>query len=236
MKQVIPFVKDIIFENEIKEITSIALEHNLKMENNDSIVGDFLISGNYIINNTIKEENDFEKTISFDITLDDKYDSKKVKIDIDNFYYELKDINTLTVHIDVLVSNLMYIKKDVKENIKDEIDLLRTNENIDTKEILEERKDDLKVIKNIEKEIDLKEMGSEDEKEKEEKDISKGFQMGFLDNKDNYVTYKVHIIRDDDTVDNVKEKYNIDEEELKKYNNLENITVGTKIIIPFKDE
>ena len=34
MKQIIPFVKDINLNSNIFEITSIALEHNLKMENN----------------------------------------------------------------------------------------------------------------------------------------------------------------------------------------------------------
>ena len=50
MKQIIPFVKDISLNSKIEEITSIALEHNLKMENNDSIVGVFTISGKYKIN------------------------------------------------------------------------------------------------------------------------------------------------------------------------------------------
>ena len=36
MKQILPFVKDISFQTKINEITSIALEHNLKMENDNS--------------------------------------------------------------------------------------------------------------------------------------------------------------------------------------------------------
>ena len=39
MKRIIPFVKDISFDTKILEITSIALEHNLKLENDDSVVG-----------------------------------------------------------------------------------------------------------------------------------------------------------------------------------------------------
>ena len=51
MKQIIPFVKDISLAPKIYEVTSIALEHNLKMENSDSVVGSFTVSGKYRINN-----------------------------------------------------------------------------------------------------------------------------------------------------------------------------------------
>ena len=111
MKQIIPFVKDINLNSNIFEITSIALEHNLKMENNDSIVGVFTVSGKYKINEISLNEESFENNINFDITLDDKYDASKVKIDIDDFYYEIVDDVYLRVHIDVLVDNLVYAKK-----------------------------------------------------------------------------------------------------------------------------
>ena len=61
MKQIIPFVKDISFNTDISEITSIALEHNLQMENADSIVGNFTISGKYKINDISVNEEVFEK-------------------------------------------------------------------------------------------------------------------------------------------------------------------------------
>ena len=89
MKQIIPFVKDLNFNTRISEITSIALEHNLKLENNDSVVGNFEISGKYKINDISVNEEVFSFDIPFDITLDDKYDASKIKIDIDNFYYEI---------------------------------------------------------------------------------------------------------------------------------------------------
>ena len=72
MKQTIPFVKDIRLEPKVYDITSIALEHNLKMENNDSISGVFNISGKYKINDYCINEEKFDEDIPFDITLDDK--------------------------------------------------------------------------------------------------------------------------------------------------------------------
>ena len=107
MRQTIPFVKDISFNSKIAEITSISLEHNLKMENNDSVVGTFTISGKYKVNKISINEEEFKKDINFDITLDDKYDSSKVIIDIDDFYYEIVNEEYLRVHIDVLIDNLL---------------------------------------------------------------------------------------------------------------------------------
>ena len=118
MRQTIPFVKDISFNSKIAEITSISLEHNLKMENNDSVVGTFTISGKYKVNKISINEEEFKKDINFDITLDDKYDSSKVIIDIDDFYYEIVNEEYLRVHIDVLIDNLLYIKKEEKPFIK----------------------------------------------------------------------------------------------------------------------
>ena len=118
MKQIIPFVKDITFASKIYEITSIALEHNLKMENNDSIVGNFIISGKYKMNSISINEEDFDETINFDITLDDKYDASKIEIDIDNFYYEIVNEEYLRVHIDVLLDNLVYAKKEERNEVK----------------------------------------------------------------------------------------------------------------------
>ena len=47
-----------------------------------------------------------------------------------------------------------------------------------------------------------------------------------------YVTYNVFIVREGDTLESILEKYNIDLEELKKYNDLSEIKLGDKLIIP----
>ena len=71
MKQTIPFVKDISFNSKIAEITSISLEHNLKMENDDSVVGTFIVSGKYKVNQISINEEEFKKAF------DDALKSKK---------------------------------------------------------------------------------------------------------------------------------------------------------------
>ena len=256
MKQIIPFVKDISFNTNISEITSIALEHNLQMENADSIVGNFTISGKYKINDISVNEEVFEKEVLFDITLDDKYDASKVKIDIDNFYYEIINDEYLRVHIDVLAQNLVYVKKEVKmidEVEKPELVIPDVPTSEDKKN--EERSDDLvenekEIIKTNEerkKENILEEKNSENSKENIEisendiveenrENIASNISASFLNETEKYVTYKVHIIRENETIDDIKEKYCIDKEELEKYNSMDNIVIGSKIIIPTNNE
>lgn len=240
MKQIIPFVKDINLNSNIFEITSIALEHNLKMENNDSIVGVFTVSGKYKINEISINEESFENNINFDITLDDKYDASKVKIDIDDFYYEIVDDVYLRVHIDVLVDNLVYVKKPLPEEKKEE--KVNIEDVIPSIKKLDERSSS---TNNIEEEVidikeDVKDIDNEKTEERDEnfnkEEIVNNFSSSFLSEENSFATYKVHIVRESETIDTIIEKYNTTKEELEKYNSLDNIILGSKIIVPVSNE
>ena len=236
MKQIIPFVKDISLAPKIYEITSIALEHNLKMENSDSVVGSFTVSGKYRINDISINEEVFEENIPFDITLDSKYDASKVTIDIDDFYYEIINDEFLRVHIDVLVDNLVYEKEKVEkpdEVKKEERQSIMPNK--------DERNDDLMndnvITSNKNEDTLIREESSKNEVSEEIKsDITSKIETGLFDKEEKYITYKVHIIRDTETIDEITTKYNVSKEELEKYNDLNNIVLGTKIIIPISNE
>lgn len=228
MKQIIPFIKELELNSKVSDITSIALEHNLKMENNDSIVGEFIISGKYKINEISINEEVFEEKLDFDITLDDKYDASKVKIDIDDFYYEITDDGVLKVHIDVLVDNLVYIKESkpiiTEEVIPEIFSLKELKENIIP---LEERQNDME-NENIVKQEDINVRNDDN--------LIENLSTKFLSFEEKYSTYKVHIVRENDTIDEITKKYDVLKEELEKYNDLQNFMLGNKIIIPLKNE
>ena len=235
MKQIIPFVKDISLDSKISEITSIALEHNLKMENSDSVVGVFTISGKYKMNEISINEEVFEKKINFDITLDDKYDTSKVIIDVDDFYYEIINEEYLRVHIDVKVDNLVYFKE--------ERSLPEQEQQPNLEEIIPEEKDNIKETELIKKEdtMDIKETNLNNEEERNEdkidvSEITNNITSNFLGTEEKYSTYKVHIIRENETIESVMEKYSVSKEELEKYNTLDNVILGTKIIVPLENE
>ena len=54
----------------------------------------------------------------------------------------------------------------------------------------------------------------------------------FSDKDEKYVTYHVHIYRENDDLNNILNEYKITKEDLSNYNNLDNLTIGSKIIIP----
>ena len=70
MKKIIPFKKEIIFNDNLSEITSISLEHNLKSENNE-IVGNFYITGEYKVTRSSQDTLKFDYDLPFEIDLDE---------------------------------------------------------------------------------------------------------------------------------------------------------------------
>ena len=53
-----------------------------------------------------------------------------------------------------------------------------------------------------------------------------------LSDNETYATYRVYIVKEDDTVDKIIEKYGVDKDKLELYNNLSEIKPGDKLIIP----
>lgn len=239
MKNIIPFKKDVIFKTNLNEITSISLEHTLIVKD-DSIKGDFIVSGEYKVSENSKTVEPFSLKLPFEIMIDEKYDTKKAVIDIDDFYYEIVNNNVLSISIDVLLDKLEekpLIVDDLREeNIEREIldtdsyDVLEDNDDIKTEEIVDVKPDDS--IK-VDRKCDI------EEEEMENKDIvnvDRTSIFSSISNDNAYVTYNVFILRDGDTIDSILLKYNIDIEQLKKYNDIDDLKVGDKIIIPNVNE
>ena len=122
MKQIIPFNKDISFKTMIGEITAISLENTLKIEKDNSIKGDFIVSGSYKMTeaSTIAEE--FSYKIPVDIYIDQEYNLDNANIDIDDFNYSIVNDDTLDVKIDLLLDNISL------NEAKDETEVLDLNE------------------------------------------------------------------------------------------------------------
>ncbi len=56
-----------------------------------------------------------------------------------------------------------------------------------------------------------------------------------LDDNENYVTYKVHIVGENDTIESITQKYGIANSKLELYNDLSALKLGDKLIIPTDD-
>lgn len=231
MKKVIPFKKEMLFNTNVFEITSISLEHDLKMKEKHLVSGKFYINGEYKLSDISTNTETFNFELPCDINIDDKYILDNIKIDIDDFYYELIDSKILKVSIDVLLDRLEEKKEEVKEEIKEEIIDNRVEDNVN----VEIKTTPIKELEEtLERESDEKMENIEKERCIEDEDISsvKSIFGNFSDQSESYKTYKVYIVREGDSLETILQKYSVSKEILEKYNNLNEINLGDKIIIP----
>ena len=216
MNKLIPFTKEIKFDSNIYEITSISLENTLRRENN-VILGDFIVSGEYRITETSINTLPFKYNIPFTIDIDDIYDISNSTIDISDFYYEIIDDKVLSINIEVEVSNINEILYERDDIVND----LVSDDNLDLTDI---SIDDVNIT-NIDTDVNITNNG----------DVVNIKESLFsnLDTKDNYVNYRVYIVRENDSIDSISNKYGVTKEILSEYNDLSNIKLGDKIIIPY---
>lgn len=212
MKKIIPFKKEIMFQNTIEEIISISMDHHLSREEYH-INGNFVIEGEYV---GVGKKDKFHFDIPYVGEIDQDYKVEDAILDIDDFYYEIAEPNKLSIHIDILVDKL--IEKPLLEEEIENIPILEESRKED--EISMEEKEVVDVV-------DLK----KEEKEERVEDVSQVFSNQ-NEMEESYMTYKVYIVREGDTINTILEKYQITEEKLKKYNVINELTLGDKLIIP----
>ena len=204
MKKLVPFKKEVEFNTEVAEITSISLEHTLQKVEENFVSGDLVLTGEYKIVDVSVNTEKFTFNLPFDIDIDKHYDTSELVIDIDDFYYELKD-SKMNVNITILLDRLeeKIIEKKEVEVLNREVVEVAENPKVE----LEDSRDNVSDI------------------------------FSNLDSAQAYRTYKVYIVRENDTIEQILEQFKVTKEELESYNDLSSITVGLKLIIPAnKDE
>ena len=128
MKQIISFKKELPFKTKVSDITSISLERELKVEDDGIVTGVFHITGDYKMNEGSINREEFSFDLPFDITLDPRYDIHTVKSDIEDFYYDVINSDTLKVNIDLFVE-AEYLSEPIKDEAEEtlEEDILNIN-------------------------------------------------------------------------------------------------------------
>ncbi len=233
MNEIVSFTKEIDFGKMFDKITSISLEHTLSVENSSTIKGDLIVTGTYRQSAASQIDSPFSYKIPVDIVLDDKYDLSNVVIDIDDFTYETND-NKLIVNIDILIDKLS-IKNKKDDDLIDINDLFLEKDNekkleIEKDSCLEKSNNDI----NENKKNDIKEIvdNNNDTNNKESDSLFSNFET----NAETYSTYSVYIVRDNDNIEEILNKYKISKNQLEEYNDLSDIKTGTKLIIPSNNE
>lgn len=237
MKKIIPFKKDIIFNTNIAEIISISLENSLTSSDDNAVTGDFTISGEYKISDESINTEPFSYELPFDIHMDDKYDLSHVVIDIDDFYYEIINSNVLSVNIDVMIDKLeeKLIFEELQEVVIPRENILEEDRVFTLDETLEENMENMEHTRCVEPEEIIEDLTMKREENKISSEITSLF-----DNMDSasetYKSYKIYIVREGDDLEFIMEKYGATKEIMEQYNDLKELKIGDKIIIPSQNE
>ena len=275
MKKLVPFTKEIEFKTMISKVTSISLEHTLRVEKDNLISGYFILEGTYKMTQASQIDEEFSYKIPVDIELDEKYDTSNITLDIDDFTYEVIDEEKMRLNITLCIDNIE--EKEVVLPVEDVIEDFDTLELEDKNSGNRESKNDgvlddlfLDTSKKVPLEFDSKKEIVEEESEQNNNDnitinnaesvetsneliyenntsnnnnndtnkpqmvnnnVSSIFSS-FKDNIETYKTYSVYIMKDEDTIDVVLQKYGVTREELEEYNDMSDIKTGSKIIVP----
>lgn len=227
MKKIISFEKKLEFPSMVGEITSISLEHTLEFKSPTLIEGAFLITGSYKLTEASCIEDNFNFKVPTEIMLTENIDLSTGKITVDDFFYEIENEENLVCHIDVLVEGVeeVFIEEQPLEEVERQVEEIRECDGDENKEIeIPHREDEIEEIKEEIEEIE--------ELVPEEQSLFSNLK----DDEDTFTTYSIYIIRQDETIQTVLEKYKITKEELEEYNDLSNIVEGSKVIIPVNDK
>ena len=234
MKKKVTFDKSMEFPSMIGQISAISLDSALRFVDEANIEGDLIVSGKYKLTEASQLEEDFYYKIPIEITLTENLDIDHSSIEISDFTYETQE-NMLICHIELFINGIEIIDEkiveeerecDGEEKMENEIEI--PHKNIEEEKIRDEVFEEKKNIQEgIKEEL---EKDSSEEKEELEKDNSLFFN--FKDDDDQYGTFIVYIVRQNETINSIIEKYHTTLEEIEQYNDIKDIQNGTKLIIP----
>ena len=262
MRENFEIKKDFKFSNNIAEITSISIEEKHDVVDN-ILKGNFIVSGEYKIHEISLNKEKFSFKVPYEYDIRSDMDASSLNVEITDFVYESdNDGLYVTIDYDVLGDRKDILLFDDKEDLDKflksrEVELIMDDVNNEIEEAIEkeenreseciENKEETEIIEdNKEKEIekfldDIKNEPTIDEVVERNIEASMEESKEQLLNSvkvddDNYITYKVHVVKNEDTEEAIVAKYNITKEELKEYNNYNALQLGDKLIIPLVNE
>ena len=256
MKQIVTLEKEIAFKTMVGEISSISLEPDLSFINDSEIEGNLIISGTYKMTEASTIEEDFNYKVPVEIMLTTSLEEGTRGVDINNFTYAIVNEEALQINVELIIEGLEKI--EVEEENEEEVIEIKEDDNSDVRDISDEEdnstreemevltteestKEELPSFEEVEElpsieNIDVKEESIEVEPAMKDdtnnKQVMDSIFSAFANTDETYSTYSVYILREDDNLDEVMAKYNTNREVLSEYNDLDNLKVGAKLIIP----
>ena len=259
MKQIITLEKEIAFKTMVGEISSISLEPDLAFINDSEIEGNLIISGTYKMTEASTLEEEFNYKVPVEIMLTTSLLEDKRKVDINNFTYGIVNEEALEIKVEILIEGLekIDIEEDEEEsetieevntkeedpievresNSKEEIEVLTTEEGSLEDLTSFEDNDALPSLNDVTVKEEMPVMAEADvtvlqEDTTDSNQVMNSIFESFANTDETYATYSVYILREDDNLEEVITKYKTNREILVEYNDLDNLKVGSKLIIP----
>lgn len=252
MKKMVPFTKQIHFKTMIAEVTDIEVTHNLEIKEDNTIEGDILVDGRYKIHEASQLEEKFHYNLPFTIEVDSKYDISKASIAISDFYFEIINEEDLKINVELEIYDVD--EKKVEVGTREEIEPIPIEVDEQPKKIeipsIDEIEEDIK-----EEVVDTNKNNTTLDSEKinfkitdanintntstsNTTNTNKNYNTIFdtISGDETFVTYYVYIVRETDTIETILDKYHVTREDLSLYNNLDDIKIGTKVIVPCHNE
>lgn len=236
----IPFTKDIDMERKVHEITSISLEHEIKVEDS-TLKGNFIISGDFRSHEVSVNKEAFSYVLPFEIDLLDNIDESTIEFMIDDFTYEMVDASVLRVNIDFNVIGSLLEKEEEKNEAEETIfrDASEILGEVSEEEMMELPIND-EEVEEVE-ETKVEEMQEvQDDREEESMDIQTKTEDTIINSlngvEEEYATYHIHMVSDGESVETICTMYNSNLNILGEYNELSNLSQGDKLIIPENNE
>lgn len=225
MKKIISFEKKIEFPTMLGEITSISLEKELNFISQTIVEGNFQVKGTYKLTEASCIEEPFNYKIPVEIILNEKLDVSTAKIEIDDFYYEIENEENLICYIDVLIEGVEELLVEEQPTQPPENDMMNR-----------ECDGDPKIPEPTTEQTNFIEEPTEVLSETPQKETERVESLfANLKDDDTFATYSVYILRQEETLQTILDKYKVTKDELEDYNDLSSLTIGSKIIIPFHD-
>lgn len=261
MNCIIPFESKVKFTTPVKEICSISLEHEIT-QNDHEILGNFIITGTYKEHELSINTSNFKFTVPFSVDLANRINHDTLEFSIDNFTYDLVG-NDMNIFIDYAlyaedakedgcreemgdVDPLDLIAMDNQEPVEETLsqeDPERTIEETNEKEEAIAQEDEVKEIstelRDNNTEVNHTENANETGEEMQEtnsREMIMPENISSLGTENDYLTYHVHIVKETDSLESIAMHYKIDKDDIIKLNNIENVTLNDKLIIPINNE
>ena len=243
MKEAYTLNREFLFKTSIYEITSISLEDNYDIDGS-FIEGEFIVSGNYRLHEISINKEDFSFKIPFREEIPSNINLDSINLEITDFNYDFQNEDELSVHIEYIITgdeavlefeNEEKLEEFLEKQDVEVVDLSQNDADIREESSNEKQIDELLMINEENKEY-VAQKQIESTKESEESKINEDVILNSVNNVDEYVTYHVHTVTMEDSIESICAKYNVNVNALKKYNTFDTLELNMKLLIPEDEE